>query len=1061
MIASFARHRVAANLLMILVIVAGAIALKRLNTQFFPNFSSDVVVVTALWPGASAGDVQKALTIPLEYQLKQLSGVKRMVSSSSTGGSRIRLEINRQVDIVEMMERVRQAVNRIPTLPSEAEVPVVTHAEHVEPIAKVVLASPGSLRELRPIVRQFEQTLLTGGVSQVSLTGLPEQEVEIAVHTSQLHELGISLEQIANSVRARSIDLPAGTAGTGTVERPLRSLGQARTAADFAQIPIVTSAEANPVRLGDFASIRLRERRHDPLLFTGQKTAVELTAYRSEGEDTLQSARQLMAWIQELKETLPDSVDVIVYDQTWSYLNERLMLLLNNGLGSLILVVAVLLLFLNFGVAFWVAAGIPVALLGALALLALIGGSLNMISLFALIMVLGIIVDDAIVVGEDIATTLQTGQPPLAAAVQGARRMFKPVLAASLTTIAAFVPLLVLQGNIGRMLMDIPIVVICVIIVSLVECFLILPSHLARYSPTSRQPHRWRQSFDTLFEHFRELRFRPFVGNAMAHKWTTLLIIFCFILFAGALLSTGHLRFTFFPTIDGQTVRAAFQFVPGTPREQARTFLDELEKGLYRAEQRLGEDCVKHSFRLEGDALFGDFSADSNPSETAGTLIVDLVSAEQRGTTNNQLIEEWQKQVRMLPGIERFTIGQARAGPPGKSIELRLTGPDAETLKQASVAVQAVLQRYAGVSNVEDDLPYGREQMVVSLKPQARAMGLSLQDIAWRLRGAVDGLLVQTFYLNNEEVSVRLRLQHAERQRLATIVNLPVVISPEQTERLENLVDFDSIRGLDTLKRVDGELAARVSATVDESRSNTDQIMQKVTEEELPAIASRYGISYHLEGRSAERRDIMADMTLGALAAATLIYVILAWLFSSYFRPLLALAVIPLAVVGALVGHWLTGLDVTIMSLFGLFGLAGIVVNNAIVLLTVFQELCDRGIDAGDAILEAACQRVRPVLLTSLTTIAGLLPIVFETSSQAQFLVPMATSIVFGLVFSTVVVLVVIPVLLVFYVRAQPQESAALWRESLQRVRSQISKVGESSAGGRLLHDQNKKETDP
>ncbi len=1012
-IALFTSHRVAANLVMSLMILAGLWGLQRLNTQFFPTFEIDVVTISTTWTGATAEDIQQAITIPLEREVKSLAGIDRYFSSSSPGLSRIRLEIDRSADVGDVTDRVRQAVNTVTTLPDDAETPVVSRVERFEPVAKIVIAGGTSLEELRPLIRRLEQDILARGIRKVSFTGLPDLELSIEVDSDQLHRLGTTLPQIASAIRSRSVDTPAGTAGVGTVERPLRSLGQARLPREFADLPVVTGSDGVVVRLGDIATVKMEGGESSPRLYVGEKPAVQMTLYRTSGDDTLEAAGILQQWTADIRQQLPESIDLIVYDENWSYLNERLQLLIKNGLGGLILVVAILFLFLNVNVAFWVSVGIPISFLAALAILELIGGSINLISLFGLIMVLGIIVDDAIVVGEDILAHIQKGEEPRSAAIAGALRMLAPVTAASLTTIAAFIPLLILEGNVGNILVDIPTVVICVIVASLVECFLILPGHLYHsFGKKTYQPGKLRIRLDAAFDNFRETKFRPVVSAAVRNKNTTITGAVALFVISLSMVASGHIRFTFFPTIDGQTMQAAFQFVPGTSQKEVSMFLQELESGLVQAEQTLGEEIVRHSFRLQSHGQFGLFSSKNN-GENFGTLIVDLKSAEERSTTNAELIRAWKKHVVMPEGLERFTIAQAKAGPPGKAIELKLIGPDVDALKSASLELQDVLASYSGVSNIEDDLPYGREQILFDLKPEGRALGLSRQEIGQRLRTAVAGQRLQIYHDRYEEVEVRLRLSREQREQLATISDFPVVFGPDKTERLDNLVSFSSVRGLDTLKRVDGELAVQISADVDEKISNARQVLEQLEQTVLPELMARYGLRYGYEGRSAEQQNMMNEMLMGLFIALALIYIVLAWVFSSYSWPVTVMLAIPFGITGALFGHWLTGLDLTVMSQFGLFGLAGIVVNDSIVLLTFYRKLRDQGVEIFEAITEAACQRLRAVLLTSLTTISGLLPILFETSVQAQFLIPMATSIVFGLAFGTALILLVVPAMLV------------------------------------------------
>ncbi len=1014
MISLFTTHRVAANLVMSLMILAGLWAIQKLNTQFFPDFDVEVITVSTTWRGATADDIQQAITLPIERELKGLAGIDRYFSSSSAGLSSIRLELDRGVDVIEVNDRVRQALTTLDSLPDDADEPVVNKLERFEAIARLVIAGGVSLDELRSLARRLEQDILNAGIRKVEIVGLPDQELVIEIASEQLHSLGLDLASIAQAVRERSVDIPAGTAGAEFVDRPLRSLGQARMPLEFAELPLLTGRNGELVRLGDVANITLTGAENQPVLRLGGKPAVEMILYRTKTDDTLASAELLQQWLESMRPELPESIDIVVYDQSWRYLSERLQLLLKNGAGGLLLVIAILFLFLNVNVAFWVAVGIPVSFMAALAILELIGGSINIISLFGMIMVLGIIVDDAIVVGEDILAHVQQGESTQDAAIAGARRMLAPVTAASLTTIAAFLPLLVLGGNIGNMLIDIPIVVICVIIASLVECFVILPGHL--YHSFQRKPYHasaLRQSIDARFEWFREQCFRPTVAWAVANRGATILAAVGLFVLSITLLTSGHLRFTFFPTIDGQTMRAAFQFTPGSPSTDTEAFLKELARSLKAAEAESGEILINNMFELDGQARFTLFGSGTSVGSNYGTLIVDLTPGVDRQTTNDELIRLWEQELVRPAGLERFTIAQAKAGPPGKAIELKLIGADAQILKQASLVLQDYLSTFAGVNNIEDDLPWGQEQMIFTLKPEGEALGLTLQQVGQQLRSALAGERLQIHHQRYEEVEVWLRLARAEREQLESIRAFPIVLDRGNTQRLDTLVAFSSQRGLDTLQRVDGQLAVQISADIDESVNNANQVVAELEQNMLPQLLQRYGLAYDYEGRSAEQQSMRAEMMMGMWVALTLIYIILTWVFSSWSWPLAIMVAIPFGMTGALFGHWLTGIDLTVMSQFGLFGLAGIVVNDSIVLLSFYRQLKEQGMHTLDAIEEAACRRLRAVLLTSLTTMGGLLPILFEQSAQAQFLIPMATTIVFGLLFGTGLILLVVPSLLV------------------------------------------------
>lgn len=1032
-LAFFVRHRVAANLVMLLMIVSGIWAIGHLKTQFFPDFAVDRVSVITVWSGATADDIQSSLTLPVERELRGIADVERIFSSSSAGASQLDLTVSRGADVAEVINAVRQALDAMTTLPADAERPRVERMAYKESIARVVVAGGRTLAELRPIVRRLEQDVLNHGVHSVGLSGLPELEMAIEIDSAELHRLGLTLPQLADSIKSRSLDLPVGTVGAASVERSLRSQGQARQPYEFADLPVLIRPDGAVVRLGDVADIRLQSTENQPLLRMNGHPAVEMILYRAKADDTLQSAKVLWNWIDEIRTSLPGNMDVVVYDENWSYLSGRLQLLLKNGLSGLVLVIAVLLVFLNIHTACWVAAGIPVSLLAACFVLYLLGGSINLISLFGLIMVLGIVVDDAIVVGENILAHADKGASAEQAAVEGSRRMLAPVLASSLTTVAAFVPLLLLPGDVGTIMRDIPLVVICVIAVSLVECFVVLPAHLSRsIGRIRRPPGPARQRMDAAFAHFRDAHFRPVVTWATAHRGTTIGITLCLLVLAVSLLTSGLLRFTFFPTLDGSTLRAAFQMTAGAPRGEVDSFLKELDRSLKVAEKKTGERLVKHVFHVHNEARMDPYAKGDTRGKGFGTLVVDLVPAEHRDTTNAELIRAWRQELVQPPGVERLTLAQDKAGPPGKALDMKFTGPDPHVLKEVSEAVQQALAQYDGLSSIDDDMPWGQEELVFSISPQGRGAGLSLRDVGQQLRTAIDGQRLQVYHDEFEEVNVRLRLLRQQREQLEAVSAFPFVTGTQSAQPLGNLVDFSVIKGLESLKRIDAQLAVRVSADVDESRTNTSRIMKELERDVLPGILDGTGVSYGHEGQSAEQEELAANMQQGLILALALIYIILTWIFSSWSWPLVVMLTIPFGLTGALFGHWLTGQDLTIMSQLGLFGLAGIVVNDSIVLVTFYRDLREAGMEVREAAAEAACQRLRPVLLTSITTTFGLLPMLFETSPQALLLIPMATTIVFGLLLGTGLILVVVPAMLV---------TLEEWRLALRR-RCEVSPEG-------------------
>ena len=1013
LLGTFAHHRVASNLLMLLMILAGLWALSRLNTQFFPNFTLDIINVRVEWSGAAAEDVETAITVPLEQTLRSLDDLHEMTSTSADGISSLSLEFDEGTNMDSAMEKVKESVALLRSLPQTAEKPEITRVVRYESVARVLVSGATDPAGLRHLVRGMEADLLARGIAKITITGLPKQEIAIQIPGARLAELGMTLDQVADRVEVLSRDLPAGTVGRDEAGRQLRSLEQRRSEHGFAQLPLRADERGRLLRLGDVATIERRAQDGEVTVRYHGKPAVELQLFRAERGDSLKAAQILDKWLADERPRLPAGVSLQVFDQSWELIDERINLMLKNGGGGLLVVMAVLFLFLNGRVAWWVTVGIPVSFLATLAILYLAGGSINMISLFALIMALGIIVDDAIVVGEDALTHYQGGEPALTAAEGGARRMLIPVLASSLTTVAAFLPLMLVGGPIGKILFAIPFVIVCVLFASLVESFYVLPGHL-RHAFLKMHQHSispLRRRLEDGFERLRERRFRPLVTKAVAYRGTTIAGVMAIMILCVGLLAGGRIGFEFFPSPEGTVLYANVAFAAGTPKQRVSDFINELEQSLEATDKALGGGLVQTHVAYLGrsTAAGGGFTRDG---DRFGYVSVELVSPDHRKVRNPQFIKAWEKRIHLPPGVDTFTISERFAGPPGRAIDVRLTGDDAAQVKAAALDLADTLKAVPGVGGVEDDMAYGQEQFVYRLTPAGQALGLTVDAVGRQLRAAYDGRLVQLFQQGADEVEVRVMLPDAERNRMASLQSLNLTLPDGDRVPLSSVVTLSARQGFEALRHDQGKLAAHVTADVDRALNRPDRILSSLEKEVLPGLRARYGVNTSFAGRAADQAETMGDMGRGALYGLVLIYVILAWVFASYGWPLVVMSAIPFGLVGAVVGHWVMGLDLTLLSLFGLFGLSGIVVNDSIILVTFYKHLRAQGMAVQEAIIEAACQRLRAVLLTSLTTIGGLAPLLFETSLQAQFLIPMAVTISFGLMFATVLVLLVVPAIL-------------------------------------------------
>ena len=1019
LIAVFARHGLLANLLMILIFAVGAVALMRMNIQFFPTFALDVISVRVVWSGASAEDVENGIVTPFEERLKTVDGLKKMTSTSTQGIASLSLELKEGTDPLLALDQVRQRVDEFRNLPKDAETPQISRISRYESVARILVSGP-SLQDLRPWVRQFERELLARGIDRVDIAGLPEERIAIEVPGRVLETLGLSLDGIGEQVGRLAQDLPSGVAGEADGAREIRGLEQRRDALAFEDLAVVSDSRGL-VRLGDVATI-VREARPGALTLREAETdsvkshspaTVELLVQRAETGHSLRAAKLFEEWLAETRPTLPPSIQVTIFDEQWHLIRDRIDLLTDNGIQGFLLVLLLLFVFLPGRVALWVAMGIPIAYLAALGLLWGFGGTINMISLFGLLLTLGVIDDDAIVIGEYAESRFRQGMAPAEAAIAGARRMFWPVTASAMTTVAAFLPLMMVGGVMGNILGDIPFVAIMVLIASLLEVFLIMPAHLrSAFSHEAKEvTPRWRRRIDAGFDRFRDRIYRPLVIASVRRRWVTISLVGVLMLLSVGLLVGGRIAFVFFPTPEAQIVFANATFVAGTPRERTDAFLGELERALRAADRELGGGLVEAAVARLGSTVAVEAGASARGDQLA-SLLVQLVPSEDRTVRNEAFLAAWRQHVTMPAGLESLAISARRSGPPGRDLNVRLTGDDAQALKAAALDLAQSLEGVPGVSDMVDDMPFGREQLIYRVSPAGQALGVTTQLLGTQLRAAFDGHLAQLVQVGQDELEVRVLLPRGERTRLDALEQLRIRVPDGQFVPLDTVADWETRRGFEALRHADGRLAVEVTADINRAQNTPDRVRQTLEQDLLPPLVARYGVTYSFEGRAADQRETLGDMGLGLVLGLGMIFLILAAVFSSWGWPLVVMTSIPLGLVGAVVGHWLLHIDLTLLSLFGLFGLSGIVVNNAIILVSMYQDLRQEGMAVDEALVEAACSRLRAMLLTSATTVVGLGPLIFETSLQAQFLIPMAVSLAFGIGFATVLVLLFTPALL-------------------------------------------------
>lgn len=1012
LIGVFVRHRNASNLLMLIMIGIGAFSMTKINTQFFPDIGLDVIVITVVWPGASAEDVEGNIILPIEPEVRFVDSVKRVTSVANEGRGTIIIEFSAGTDMQAALSNVDSAVGRLTTLPEDSERPIVNRVVRYDNISRLSLSGPFSEVALKTLAKRIRDDLLDRGIAQVNLTGARAEEIWVEVEPKTLRRLDLTLDDIGNRIRRNSQDMPSGTV-EGQFESQIRSLGLATSAKDIADIEVRALQNGEKIKLGDIARITDTFKADGITALQDGSPAIGLQIQRATSADALAQSKIVDNYIAELRPTLPPGLKLNYYDVQAGFIQDRINLLLRNGAGGLVLVLGVLFLFLSSRLAFWVAAGIPVAMMATMGAMLFSGQTINMISLFALIMTLGIIVDDAIVVGEHAATRRAKGMGSIDAAETGAIRMLAPVLSSSMTTIAAFLPIFMITDVIGQVISAIPFVVIAVLVASLVECFLILPGHLRGALPKSdEKTSRFRLWFDNKFNTFRDGPFARAVGLCLHWRYVTLTSAVAFLILSVGMIFGGRVGYSFFPAPEGDTIFANVVFAPGSPRSQTKKMIVDLEEALDRAEAKITNGqggLVKAKFSKVGSSQAVEFGSVSG--DHLGGIHVELVPADFRSIRTTDFVEAWRAEVVPLPGIDRVSLSAPQMGPPGREIDVRLSKGSTAALKGAAKEVKALLSRYPGISDVEDNLPFGKREVILKVTPRGQALGFTTQSVGRQVRDAFEGHIAKRFARGDEEILVRVQFPRGAVGG-GTLRSLYLRGPGGAEVPLSEVVEVRESRGFARIRREDGAREISVVGEVDENITSSGETLVALENGGLKEIARRWGVQYGFKGKSQEQARTEADMKVGAILGLLAIYVILAWVFASYTRPIVVMAIIPFGLVGAVFGHLVMGFSLSILSMISLLGLAGILVNNSIILVSVIEERLADGQDFDEAVVGGARDRLRAVVLTSLTTIGGLLPLMFETSLQARFILPMAITIVFGLGVATLLVLIVVPALL-------------------------------------------------
>ncbi len=1019
-IAWMARNSVAANLLMIVILVGGALGVSRIKQEVFPAFDLDLIRITVAYPGASPEEVEQGIVLAIEEAVRGVDGVKRVTSGASEGGGAIRAELLIDADPDRVLADVKAQVDRIRSFPEEAEDPQIAIAGRKQRVISLVIAGDQRLQTLQEIAERARVEMLNRkGITQVEIEGVPAQEIAIEVRREKLEEFGLTLNDVAAQIRLASLELPGGGLKTDSGEILVRLSDRRESAAEFGAMILRSTSSGNSMRLADIATITDGYAESDASSFFNGQRAVRITAYRVGNETPQGVADAVRAYSEELRSELPDNVTLDIWSDDSELLRGRIDLLVRNARLGLVLVLLILALFLNLRLAFWVALGIPISFLGVFLLMPGFDMTVNMVSLFALIIVLGMVVDDAIIVGEAGYAKTLTGRDKLSAAIEGAREMATPVSFAILTTIAAFSPLLVIPGLFGKIFRIIPLMVIGVLLFSLLESFFILPAHIAHMGEDSRwmRPVVAVQSrVSNALQMFIRRVYTPGVDLVVQWRYSAVAVALAMLFVTISLVISGIVPRSFFPALEGDVLSATVQFPYGTNVRKAEAAGKLLQASAERTVNQFGGDEYLRGMFLR----VGSVPPQRGPGPGGGasgshivSLEINLVPGEARTFTSASFKDAWQADTAEIIGAESVVFTSAIGPSAGAAVALQLSHRSSETLGSVSSEVSDTLSAYSDLTNVQNGFVGGKRQVDFRLKEDAaRALGVTSQMVARQIRAAFYGAEALREQRGRNEVRVMVRLPLEQRISEYDLDAMEVRTSSGSFVPLRQVAEFSRNRAPTTIDREDGRRVVTVTGALAPGVKSPTNVLDAINKEVIPELQRSYpGLQVGLVGEQREQGEVFASLGPNFLLALFIIFSLLAIPLKSYIQPVVIMSAIPFGFVGAVWGHLIMGYELSFVSALGIIALAGVVVNDSLVLVDTTNRYRRQGASAYDAVTLGGARRFRPILLTSLTTFFGLLPMISEQSVQAKFLIPMAVSLGFGVLFATVIILLLVPAL--------------------------------------------------
>lgn len=1042
---------VATNLLMLVLIVVGAWSAFRLNREVLPQLSFDIVQISVELEGGTPEDVEESVVIKIEEAIHSLEGIRRVFSAAREGVGLVWAELEPEADNRSVRDEIEDEVAKIDTFPGDAKEPRFRELKERTQVVNIAIYGQQSERVLKEMAKGVRDALLMKpAITQVTIIGTREYEIAIEISEQALRRFGLTLDQVSTIVRNSSLDLAAGDLRTPSQDIVVRTAGQRYTAAEFARIPLLATEDGTIMTLGEVGKvIDGFEEAEEVGKFNGQP-GVLVAVFKASSEDALDVSEAVHAYVEAESKNLLPGLHLSVWGDTAPMIRSRLQLLTQNGLVGLLLVGLCLWIFLDIRLAFWVTTGLLVAFMAAFWLLDIYGSTMNMITMFACIMAIGILVDDAIVVSENIYSHWRRGKHPIQATIDGVHEVAIPVIAAVATSIAAFIPLYVMEGVLGKFIAVLPVVMVAALLASLVECLIIMPPHLAHSLPR-RQPEAMtargvrrvsqhlRKWIDQTVQQAINLVYMPALRWVVSFRVLVAAIALAMLLIAVGIVVGGHINFFLFPKTDAETLIARLTLPQGTPTGRTFEVLDHLEKAAWQLNAHFhsigGDDVVQQAMSIVGVQSLRNPAVGSH----AGEVVLELMPVERRGISSTDILTKWREFSGAIPEALALTFGTREVGPGGAPIEVQLIGEEFANLRQVTDQLKAELTTYPGVFDIQDDFRPGKIEMQLALKLEARVLGLTLADLARQVRSGFFGAEVLRVQRGRDDVRVMVRYPAAERRALGNVEEMRIRTPDGREIPFNEVADVKLQRGYSVIRHINRERVISVTADVNTALGNAEKILADIRTRFLPPLLAEYdAVRVSFEGQYRETQRSMDSLFRGFVLAMLLVYAILATIFRSYIQPFIVMSVIPFGLLGALSGHLIMGVDLTMMSLFGIVALSGVVVNDSLVLLDFINRSRASGMLLVPSVLAGGAARFRAIMLTSVTTVVGLLPILLERSFQAQFLIPMAISISFGLMGATLLVLLLVPALYLMVYDIQ-RSCRWLWTRSWMLPEEEIS----------------------